>query len=145
MDPLTAIGLLSSVCQLVEGIAATTDRIVEWKTRWAVADLSVNLLVGQLCTVKTALSKLERLSSTHLGGGRFASMSDDVELTVRGCHDLLNILNQHLARMDEDARGHVTTKSKARMLWDKVETDLYQTFLDRQINALNLYLTVAQQ
>lgn len=140
MDPVTIFGAVSSTVGLVDGVAKTVDRIITLKTTWQIADLSVNLLLGQLCTVKAALIRLSQITVQST-----ACFSEDVSLTLASCSELLVLLDGKLSKLEKDSQGHLPTSSKARVLWDKTETCLYQQFLDKAINALNLCLTVATQ
>jgi cystathionine beta-lyase family protein involved in aluminum resistance len=63
MDPISAIGLTAAVVGLADVISKSVGSLLDFQSRYKQVDLKVNLLIGQLSTLKAALSQIAQLNA----------------------------------------------------------------------------------
>ena len=142
MDPVSIVGLAGSIVNIVDIIAKSIKNLRELQQKWKAADLIVNSLIGQLFTLKSALTKIEEWMSSSLSKEpQHEQLAVDLKQSLECCHFLVTFMYDHLLLLDWNEANRLTSSSKIRAVFHDSEVKDCATYLDRQTNALNLLLT----
>ena len=146
MDPISAVGLLSSVISIAQLVTHAARRLSMLKTKYRQADLTVSLLIGQLCTMEAALNQLaefQQPDSVRLAASR-SDMQTALSTSIDGCRFLIQSLDERLDQLEEQAQGRLSAWGRWLLLWNEHDIKCFLDLLDRQVNALNLLLQAIQ-
>ena len=142
MDPISIIGLAGSIVNIVDVISKSIQNLYDLQQRWKAADLTVQSLIGQLSTLKSALSHIhEWLSSSLSKEPQLDQTVIDLRQSLDSCHHLMTFMYDHLVLLDWTEANRMTSASKIRAVFHGNEMKDCAIYLDRQANALNLLLT----
>lgn len=143
MDPISVTGLAVSVVTIVDRVAKSINSLHTLRIRYSNADLTTRLLIGQLSTLKAALSEISRWITGSLADApRHEQLTLDLMNSIEGCEILLTLLDDHISSFQRNE--NLSVRDKARLLWGENASNQYQTLLNNQINALNLFLLALQ-
>ena len=144
MDPVSIVGLASSVVSIVSVIAKNVNALSTLQAKYRNADLSVFLLIGQLSTLKAALGQISEwikiedpaVQSEHL------LLVEDLEVALNGCQVLITILDDRVDQLaNKEDSDSLNFQGKIIFLWEEQELNVYVTHLNNQVNALNLLIS----
>lgn len=150
MEPISAVGLTASLLGCVKIITSGINSLLALQTKFRQADLTVQLFLGQLLTLRAALNQVcEWITVSLVGDLRHEQLVSDLTISIEGCKVLLSILGDHIAsldrnRLDQDGVEPLSIQGKMRLLWAENESNQYFSHLSNQISALNLLLTALQ-
>ena len=142
MDPISIVGLVGSIVNIVDVIAKSTKRLCDLQQKWNAADWTVSSLIGQLSTLSTALCQIQKWMSSGLSkqpqhGELGVRLSD----SLNACWSLVNFMHDHLLFLDWTEANSLTSLGKMKAIFHDSEIRECAAHLDRQTNALNLLLT----
>lgn len=142
MDPITAIGAISSITGIIEVICQTVKSLRKLHERWKDADLTILNLISQLNALKAALNKIGEWISEDLADiPQHHQLVIDLEDSITCCELLMKPMITQIEKLDFGANGSLDSGSKIKvMLEDKAGKD-FQQFIQNQISALTLLLT----
>lgn len=150
MEPVSAVGLTASVFGCVKIITTSINSLLVLQTKYKQADLTVQLFLGQLSTLRAALNQIcEWITVSLVGVSRHEQLVSDLIISIEGCQVLLLILSDRIASLDrngvdQDGVEPLSIRGKTRLLWDENESNQYLSHMNNQIGALNLLLTAVQ-
>lgn len=144
MDPASAIGVASAVLSIVNLIAKNVAALSDLQSRYNAADLKVSLLIGQLSTVKAALSQMAKLLEGNNRALRDPELIDDFSTSLGCVEAVVVVLDDKVSLVQRNAANALTTRSKVNFMWDEKTMDDYLSLLNNQIHALGLLLTALQ-
>ncbi|KAI1378831.1 hypothetical protein F4677DRAFT_443316 [Hypoxylon crocopeplum] len=144
MDPVSVIGLTGAIIGIVDVVTRSVKLLSDLKSRYNIIDLKINLLIGQLSTLRAALNQIDDLASSYLATTRHEQLYSDVSVSLQGCEAIIFVLNDRLTQMERNDYNRLTKGSKAYFLWDESTISEYLVLINNQINALNLLLTALQ-
>lgn len=141
MDPVSVIGLASSVIGIIDVATKSISALRALRQRWQTADLTISLLISQLTTIKAALSQIEAWISNNLNTIQHYQLVMDLQASLQSCEALLLFIDGQLSYCDWNDNNalYPTSKIKA-VLQDKIVKEC-ATHLGNQSTALNLLLT----
>lgn len=140
MEPATALGLAAGVASVVVVVSRSITTLRAVHIKFSETNLKVELLVGQLHTVRTALTQVQEFinQTSPLHSHQLAI---DLNEAVEHCRLLVQHIDNQIARLNKLPNDSLTAASKATMLLEeRVFRDNIQ-LLNSQISALNLCLT----
>ena len=142
MDPVSIIGLAGSIVNIVDVIAKSIKALRDLQQRWKAADMTVNSLIGQLTTLRTALDQIQGWMSSSLSkqpqhGQLVADLSDSLEC----CRTLVTFMYDHLLQLDWTEADRLSFAGKIKAVFNDSGVQECTIHLDRQSNALTLLLT----
>ena len=141
MDPVSVIGLASSVVGIVEVAIRSISALRALQQRWKAADLTISLLISQLTTLKAALSQIEEWISSSPNAIQHYQLVMDLGASLESCETLLLFIEGQLTRLDWNDSNTLSFESKIKaVLQDKTVKEC-ATHLANQSTALNLLLT----
>ncbi|KAJ9610783.1 hypothetical protein H2200_005560 [Cladophialophora chaetospira] len=112
------------------------------RKRFKEINITIELLSGQLVTVKAALSQINLLISESLSQNeQHFQLTMDLGVATGCCNLLLRLLDEQIAKLQYSDMDEVTFVSKVNMMLESKGTEECLIRLDRQINALNLLIT----
>jgi hypothetical protein len=136
------LGLIAAVGSVVHVVSKTIVTLNTTRLKFSEADLSVELLIGQLYTVRTALRQVEAFvkepSSFDEGHGEFVT---DLCVAVDHCKLLVQHIDNQISRLHWKDGEQLTTQGKTRLLLEGRILRDNMVLLNNQISALNLCLT----
>ncbi|KAL9084905.1 MAG: hypothetical protein Q9165_007858 [Trypethelium subeluteriae] len=146
MDPASAFGLIGSIAGVADVIFTSIHHLSTLTTKYRQANVSVSLLIGQLCTVQAALNQLASLDRFTIEGIAVYSAEWTLGLStsLNGCKWIVASLDEKVNELEKRAYGELSLKGRAWLLWRNDEIKEYLDTLDRHVNALNLLLHVVQ-
>lgn len=140
MDPLSILGAAASAITVVELCTESLNSLLRLQYRYTNADLTVRLLITQLCTLRTALSQISEWNVDTVPH----HVQTDLDMSLDGCKFLIQGLNDHLSRIEYDENKALSVRKKAQLLWGEKERTDFLTLLSHNIAALQLLLTAMQ-
>lgn len=138
---MEAVGLVGALLGIIDKTARCISSLAEIQQRFKSANLTLELLTGQLFTVKAALSQLCDLIKESLVEEQHYQLTLDLDVGVYCCNLLTRLLEEQIVKLQYIDADELTFKSKVSLLLGSKGTDECLTRLDRQINALNLLIT----
>jgi hypothetical protein len=141
MEPVSVVGLTASMVGCVKIIGTSISSLLALQFKYKQADLTVQLLLGQLSTLRAALNEIcPWITDSLVGVPQHEQLVSDLTISIKGCQVLLLILSDHIASLDRNGVA-LSLRGKARLLWAENESNQYLSHLNNQVNALNLLLT----
>ncbi|KAH7320639.1 hypothetical protein B0I35DRAFT_427517 [Stachybotrys elegans] len=147
MDPLSAIGLVSSVVSFAELIAKTISKLTNLKSRYDDAPLQIATLIGQLFIIKAAVEQLSGWKSSRRSHDQQqCHLALQMEQCLASFSPLIASLEHHLRKIEVAARRQPKSGRRKKLcyLWNESQISTYLVLIDRHTNALNLFLQAIQ-
>lgn len=142
MEPLSIVGTASSIVSIIDIATRCISSLRALQQRWVGADWTVNLLVGQLVTVKAALDQIREWSDTNLSKEpQHHQLVMDLDTSLESCRLLISVIDSHVSGLEWDEANALTFGSKAKAVWKDQSTQDCVNHLHHQTVALNLLLT----
>lgn len=141
MDPISAIGFVSSTLTIVELVVKGIATLTELRDRYKIADLKVSLIIGQLSTLNAALNQVIHLLKDNPGLPQDDGLIQDLSTSLDCVETVIVILDERLSSLRRHSAHGLNLMGKVAFLWDDSTLKEYLSLLDNQVNALNLLLT----
>jgi len=142
MEPLSIVGAVSSIVTIVEVATRCISSLRALQQRWTGADWTVNLLVGQLVTLKAALDQIREWSAENLSTEpQHHQLVMDLDTSLESCRILISVIDSHVSSLEWDEADTLTFESKAKAVWKDQRIQDCMNHLHHQTAALNLLLT----
>ena len=148
MDPISIIGLLATAGTLASSITFAIRNLSDLRGHYKNADVNIRLFIGQLSTVKSALTQINDwahyLDDTH--------WQDDVveglKISLEGCYLALDTLAGEISSLLASATSEPSLSARFRLRAQYVlsESSLrqHESRLQAQIAALHPLLKAVQ-
>jgi hypothetical protein len=147
MDPISLIGGIASVAQLIVGVTQTINTLVSLRGRFLDADTSITLFINQLKTVKHALSRIKVWAQNHAStvaeaddefGDQFNVAQENVEVALQALEkDIQGIVKD----MDNP---NITTMTRAKCLWKEDSMKVHNDRLRDTVFLLQVLVQAVQ-
>ena len=141
MEPVSAIGLASSIVGIIDVAARSISALRAVQRRWKVADLTISLLISQLTTLKTALVQIEEWITTSLNDIEHYQLVIDLGTSLESCKTLLLYIDEQLTYLGLSDSKSPSFESKIKVVLRDNTVKECATHLANQSAALNLLLT----
>lgn len=137
-DPITIIGAVGALCNIIEVVNKTITTIEQWRLRWKHSDLYLISLASQLVALRAALTKIQEwmdagADETH------HQLTMDLDMSISCCKVLVDELDEAFGKFD--VAGSLDSVAKLKIILGTGGLDELQKLLERQTNALSLLLT----
>jgi hypothetical protein len=151
MDPISAISFISAIAGIVDLIAKGSNSLADLQSKYKIADFKFSLIIGQLRTLRAALTQIGRLvkdqASTQAPPPREdRQLVSDLSMSLTCLEAIMGALDNrlsHLSRNAEDTRLSCFW-AKVNFVWDEQTTGDYLNLLTHHVNALGLLLSALQ-
>jgi hypothetical protein len=138
-NPITIIGTAGALANITQLVTQMITAIRELQSDWKDADLTFLSLMGQLSSLRLALTKIEEWMA--LEAGAHYQLVMDLDDSIRCCNILLAKLQELVGSLQQKQNSALNLQSKIRLVFGKKNIDDIQKLLEHQTNALNLLLT----
>ncbi|PGH14768.1 hypothetical protein AJ80_05812 [Polytolypa hystricis UAMH7299] len=151
MDPASVFGIVGGAVQIAQIITQTVQGLSTLKGRFENADLTIRLLIGELSTIKSAITQLhELLEYTSDDAPSHPDYRDGLEASLEGCQTIMDVLSEEVEKMtkglvsDSELTRPLGIRARIRVVWnDETMKDHHQR-LHSQVLALQLLLQACQ-
>ncbi|XXH04548.1 hypothetical protein Hte_010965 [Hypoxylon texense] len=145
MDPLTMFQVVGTALSIGDIVVRCIASLSSLKSKYHNAPIIVSAMIGQLYMVQSALDQLSVLKSPESRRiPRYQELASQVHHALDSFGPLMKALEEVLDRLEKAAPLEMGTKSRMVFLWSEKDMNHFSTFLDRQVNALNLLLQAIQ-
>ncbi|PGH13662.1 hypothetical protein AJ79_03510 [Helicocarpus griseus UAMH5409] len=139
MDPLS---ITASISGLLVACAQVVKIASDVRGKYKTASLTISSIATECVTVTTALSHLQVLVIRRADS--FDSNTANMfECVITGCKLTLSVLDEYIMELSLD-HGELTSKNKAKVVWNESEMKELLQQLRGHESSLNLLLTVMQ-
>lgn len=138
-----AVGLVAAIGSAITIVSKTILSLNTARLKFSEADLTVELLVGQLYTVRTALNQVQAFvrESSISEDDQHEEFATDLCVAVEHCKLLVQHIDDQISRLDWLPGEHLQGRGKTRLLLEERILRDNMMLLNNQISALNLCLT----
>lgn len=144
MDPVSAIGFVSAIAGIVDLIAKGVISLSDFQSRYRIVDLKISLLIGQLSTLKAALTQVGHLVQDVAHVPRDRQLVSDLSVSLASLETIIGALDSRLSHLQRNAEDGLSSWGRVSFVWDEQTMRDYLSLLDHQVNALGLLLTALQ-
>lgn len=142
MDPVSIIGLLSALAQLVDMTGNVILGLNGIRGKYKSADFTIDLLIGQITTLKAALGQITQWVSTSLSDlSPQGQLVEDLNTSTEGCRILMLVLEHYIEGQVQRDTKSMGVIRKVKYLFDEKTIGGYSEQLRNQVEALHLLLT----
>lgn len=148
MDPLSWLGAISGVLQITQVISQTAIGLSKLKGKFSNADLTIQCLIAELATIKSAVTHLEDWAQFN---ARDTTESEEyiegLSVALDGCRAVMEHLGEEVASLTQTITGQDTVigfRTRARVVWNEDVMRGHQERLHAQVVALQLLLQACQ-
>lgn len=144
MDPISIIGLLATAGNIATTITCTIKSLSDLRDQIKEADVRIRLLIGELSTIKSALSQINDwthyLDDTH----KQADVIAGLKVSLEGCQLAMDALAEEVRLLVGNATPETTLKSgmrtRTKYAWNESTIQQHENRLYAQMAALQLLL-----
>ena len=148
MEPISVIGLLSTAGTLASAITVTIKSLSDLRGQYKDADLRIRPLIGELSTVKSALTQINDwthyLDDTHQQSDVVAGL----KISLEGCQLALDALAEEVQSLlggaIPDSSLSMGFRMRTRYVWSESSLKDHESRLRAHIAALQLLLQAVQ-
>ena len=148
MDPASIFGIIGGAVQITQIITRTVQSLATLKGKFADADLTIRLLIGELSTIKSAIGQLHDWAEYNSEGSpKNKEYLHGLDVALDGVQAVMDILSEEVAAMtkgltSEDSR--LGLKARVRVVWNEDLMKDHRQRLHSQVLALQLLLQACQ-
>ncbi|KAL5360319.1 hypothetical protein BJX96DRAFT_150111 [Aspergillus floccosus] len=149
MDPVSAFGVVSGAFQVAQIITQTAAGLWSLREKYAHADLTIRSLVGELTTIKSAITQLDdwaRLQNTQ-SAAEYTEYYEGLNVALDGCRVVMDVLSDEVASLTRGTAGtdaNIGFGTRLRAMWNEDVMRGHQERLRSQVVALQLLLQACQ-
>lgn len=152
MDPVSVFGVVSGAFQIAQIAAQTVKGLATLRGKFGNADLTIRSLIGELTTIKAAVTQLDDWAkynnSNHVRDSPAANNDYDEGLSValEGCRAIMDIFSEEVAALAQSTVDGTAVgfRARARVVWNEDIMRDHQERLHAQVLALQLLLQACQ-
>lgn len=139
-DPLTIIGCVGGLCNVIDCATKAISALNRLRTRWATADLAILTLASQLMALRAALAKLQTWSEHNHPESLHYQLVMDLDGSVEACQLLVSKLEAFVSSLETSTRP-LDFSSRLKVAFGHGRADHIEKLLQQQTSALTLLLT----
>lgn len=143
MDPVSAIGVAASVINIIDACTRGFSSLLGLQSRYQQTDLAIRMLLSQLSTLKAALAQISEWIQTSFDIFPYEHRFD-LQMSLDGSKFLVEALHDRFISSEQETGNSARIGQKMKFLWEERERVTFQTMINHQIGALNLFLTALQ-
>jgi hypothetical protein len=145
MDPLSAFGVFTGALQVVQAIAQTIAGLSALRGKYLHADLTIRSMIGELSTIKSAITQLHDWAAYNAEANASHSEYDDsLAVAIDACHAIMEVLSDKVAELVNANSTVLAFKARVKVVWNEEVMNSLQNRLHSQVRALNLLLQACQ-
>jgi hypothetical protein len=145
MDPVTAFGVVTGSLQVVQFIGQTIAGLASIRGKYKTADVTIRSLIGELSTIKSAISQLHDWATYNAEGSSSHGEYDrGFDIALDGCQAIMEVLWEEVSGLTASSTGNdnpvLGFRARVKMVWNDEVMNGLQGRLHAQMRALNLLL-----
>lgn len=140
-DPLTIIGGVGAICNIIEAASKVISTLNSLRHRWATADMTLLSLAAQLTALRAALSKIQTWMEDSYTQVLHYQLTMDLETSVACCNLLITELGAVVSGLEDCVDRPLDFARRLRVAFSHRKVDDVEKLLQQQTSALNLLLT----
>jgi hypothetical protein len=141
MDPVSVVGLVSALVGTLDVLRRSVSLLNDLRKRLKEADLTVNLLIGQLTAVNAALNQIHLwLDESSYDDENHYQLSLDLESSLTSCHLVIEIMDGQISKLQWDEKDELKFTSRARVVLEDAKTKDCLVYLGNLVSCLSLLL-----
>ena len=145
MEPVSVIGLGGALLGIIDVLTSSVESLRNLQTRYKITHLRFWSVVGQLSTLKAALSQIsEMIKSGPFARPHHQQLEADLKVSLDNCGALISVLDDQLQPSKGEETASLGTRRKIRFLWEEDSMNEFLDLLNNQINAIYILLTAIQ-
>lgn len=146
MDPASVFGAFSGGIQILQAITSTVYGLKNLHGKFRDADLTIQTLIGELSSIRTALTGLQEWSRALHNGPTSDEFGRDLAVAMEGCHFIMDILSRDVTDLVQSTQsdGGIGLRTRMKAVWNDDAMKGHQEMLRAQVHALQLLLQVFQ-
>lgn len=148
MDPVTAFGLVSGGVQLAQIITQTVAGLATLRGKFNNADLTIRSLIGELTTIKSAITQLEDWAKYNARDSPEHNEYDEgLGVALEGCRAIMEVLSEDVSSLTRGSMAEFPTvgfRTRVKVVWNDDLMKGHQERLHAQVLALQLLLQACQ-
>jgi hypothetical protein len=141
VDPLSILGAIGAVANIIELITKSISAIREIHGRWKEANLVFISLASQLTALRTALKNIQEWASGSLNEENDYQVVMDLDVSITCCVMLMEKFDTFLVELNQSSDMPLDFAAKVKLLFGTKDLDGVQKMVERQVSALTLLLT----
>src|SRR6186713_75592 len=132
-DPITIIGTIGAVANIVDLVSKTINSIRDLRGRWKDADLAFLSLTSQLSALRAALIKIQEWSDNELSIDLDYQLIMDLDISMTCCRLLVGKFDQFFLNLDQTADEPFDFAAKVKFVFGTRDLDDVQKMVERQV------------
>jgi hypothetical protein len=140
-DPLTIIGSIGAVANIIDLVTKTISSIRDVRGQWKDADLAFLSLTSQLSALRAALVKIREWSDNELSIDPDYQLIMDLDVSMGCCRMLVGKFDEFFLKLDQTADEPFDFAGKVKFVFGTRDLDDVQRMVERQVGAMTLLLT----
>lgn len=148
MDPISAFGLISGAVQIVQAISQTVAGLATLRGKFNNADLTIRSLIGELTTIKSAVTQLDDWAKYNArDSAEHNDYDEGLDVALEGCRAAMDVLSEEVSFLTQNTTGNGTSigfRTKVKVVWNEEIMQGHQERLRAQVLALQLLLQACQ-
>lgn len=138
---MEVIGAVGAIVGITDVATRSISTLAEVRKRYKQANMTVELLSGQLVAINTALNQIHHLIEESLQDDQHYQLVMNMDIAINSCNLLIRVLDEHISKLEYDEDEKMTFESRVKVILESKGTEECLTRLDRQMTALNLIIT----
>ncbi|PIG85153.1 ankyrin repeat protein [Aspergillus arachidicola] len=145
MDPGSIFGVISGAVQLVQVITQTAAGLATLREKFSHADLTIRSLIGELVTIKSAITQLDEWARYNTRDTAEENEYDEgLFVALDGCRAVMDVLSDQVAALTRGNDTQFGIGTRVKILWNEDIMRAHQDRLHAQVLALQLLVQACQ-
>jgi hypothetical protein len=141
MDPITIIGTLGAIANIVDVVSKSIRAISDLRKRWTDADLTLLSLSSQLTALRAALSRINEWTMSGFEGDPHHQLVMDLDVSIKCCELLMSKIDLLLGELVDNVDEPLDFASIVKVVFKDKNIEGVQKMIEQQTGALVLLLT----
>jgi hypothetical protein len=147
MDPISIIGGVASVAQLIGEVTQTIKTLISLRSRFLEADTTITVFISQLKTVKHALSRIKVWAHNHASTVAESDVEfrDQFDVARENVEVALQSLEKDIEGIVKDVDDpNITAVTRAKCVWKEDSMKVHKDRLHDTVFLLQLLVQAVQ-
>lgn len=148
MDPVSIVGLVGSIVSIADVLTKSIRKLSDLRSRYHNAPVQITTLIGHLYLIQSTIDELTRWKSRILvHDPRYRQLALQIDTSLDCFCPLITSLHQYLSELDVSSTSDLNSmnlRSRISYMWNERDMAVYINLIDRQANALSLFLQAIQ-
>jgi hypothetical protein len=140
-DPITIVGTIAAVANIIDLVSKTINSIRDLRGRWKDADLAFLSLTSQLSALRAALVKIQEWSDNESLVDPDYQLIMDLDVSIACCRMLVGKFDEFFLKLNQTTDEPFDFVGKVKFVFGSRDLDDVQRMVERQVGVMTLLLT----